>query len=65
MALIGTTRAAGGRHLINKIPVPGDYGWDYLTADSESRRLYVSPDKEGSGELLRLGLRGMPPRGLQ
>jgi hypothetical protein len=48
-------------HLIKKIPVPGDYGWDYLTADSESRRLYVSHDKEGSGELLRPGLRGMTP----
>ena len=26
--------------------IPGDYGWDYLTADSEGRRLYVSHDKE-------------------
>ena len=32
--------------LIKKIPVPGDYGWDYLTADTEGRRLYVSHDKE-------------------
>ena len=38
--------AAGGRHVIRKIPVPGDYGWDYLTADSEGRRLYVSHDRE-------------------
>jgi len=38
--------AAGGRHLIRKIPVPGDYGWDYLTADTEARRLYVSHDRE-------------------
>src|SRR5579863_8275933 len=38
--------AAGGRHLIQRIPIPGDYGWDYLTADSEGRRLYVSHDKE-------------------
>ena len=38
--------AAGGYHLIKKIPIPGDYGWDYLTADSEGRRLYVSHDRE-------------------
>ena len=37
---------AGGYHLLNRIPVPGDYGWDYLTADSDGRRLYVSHDKE-------------------
>lgn len=47
LAVIATTlAAAGGRHLIKKIPVPGDYGWDYLTADTEGRRLYVSHDKE-------------------
>jgi DNA-binding beta-propeller fold protein YncE len=44
--LAATLIAAGGRHLIKKIPVPGDYGWDYLTADSEGRRLYVSHDRE-------------------
>jgi hypothetical protein len=38
--------AQGGRHPIQKIPVPGDYGWDYLTADMEGRRLYVSHDQE-------------------
>jgi DNA-binding beta-propeller fold protein YncE len=38
--------ASGGRHLIKKIAIPGDYGWDYLTADSESRRLYVSHERE-------------------
>ena len=38
--------AEGPYHLIKKIPVSGDYGWDYLTADSESRRLYVSHDRE-------------------
>jgi DNA-binding beta-propeller fold protein YncE len=37
---------ASGRHLIKKIAIPGDYGWDYLTADSEGRRLYVSHDQE-------------------
>lgn len=41
-----TLAAAGERHLIKKIAIPGDYGWDYLTADSEGRRLYVSHGKE-------------------
>jgi DNA-binding beta-propeller fold protein YncE len=39
-------RAEGGYHLVKKIPITGDYGWDYLTADSEGRRLYVSHDQE-------------------
>ncbi len=38
--------AEGGYRLIKKISIPGDYGWDYLTADSEGRRLYVSHDRE-------------------
>jgi DNA-binding beta-propeller fold protein YncE len=38
--------AAGGYRLLKTISIPGDYGWDYLTADSEGRRLYVSHDKE-------------------
>jgi len=41
-----TLMAAGGYHLTKTIPIPGDYGWDYLTADTDSRRLYVSHDKE-------------------
>ena len=49
LLVVTTLSAAGGRHLIKKIPVPGDYGWDYLTADSEGRRLYVSHDKDTSG----------------
>lgn len=44
--LAATGLAAGGRHLIKRIQIPGDYGWDYLTADSEARRLYVSHDRE-------------------
>jgi DNA-binding beta-propeller fold protein YncE len=46
VASIATLAAAGGYHLLKTIPIPGDYGWDYLTADSEGRRLYVSHDKE-------------------
>ena len=38
--------AEGGYHLVKKITITGDYGWDYLTADSEGRRLYVSHDRE-------------------
>jgi DNA-binding beta-propeller fold protein YncE len=42
----GVLPGAGEYRLIKKIPIPGDYGWDYLTADSEARRLYVSHDRE-------------------
>ena len=38
--------AEGQYHLIKRIPLGGDYGWDYLTADSVGRRLYVSHDRE-------------------
>ena len=37
---------ASGRHLIRQIPVPGDYGWDYASADTEGRRLYLGHVKE-------------------
>ncbi|HEV2523312.1 MAG TPA: c-type cytochrome [Candidatus Acidoferrales bacterium] len=33
--------ALSGYHVIKRIPIPGDTGWDYITADSEGRRLYV------------------------
>jgi YVTN family beta-propeller protein len=46
LVLAATLAAAAGYHLLKTIPIPGDYGWDYLTADSEGRRLYVSHDKE-------------------
>jgi len=45
LATLGTL-AASGRHLIKRIPVPGDYGWDYISADTAGRRLYVGHDKE-------------------
>jgi DNA-binding beta-propeller fold protein YncE len=38
--------AAGTYHLIKKIPIPGAGGWDYVAADSDARRLYVSHDTE-------------------
>jgi outer membrane protein assembly factor BamB len=37
--------AAGGYHVIKRIHIPGKGGWDYLTADTQGRRLYVSHDK--------------------
>ena len=33
--------AAANYHVIKRIPIPGDAGWDYITADSAGRRLYV------------------------
>ena len=29
-------------HFVAQIPIPGDTGWDYLSIDSEARRLYVT-----------------------
>jgi hypothetical protein len=34
--------AESGYHLLKKIPVPGDKGWDYLRLDSKTRRLYLT-----------------------
>jgi DNA-binding beta-propeller fold protein YncE len=31
-----------GYHLVKTIAVSGDQGWDYLTLDSDARRLYIS-----------------------
>jgi len=45
VAMLGVVSAAG-RHLIKRIPVPGDYGWDCASADTEGRRLYVGHVKE-------------------
>jgi DNA-binding beta-propeller fold protein YncE len=33
-------------HLLSKIPVPGNGGWDYLSVDQAGRRLYVSHGTE-------------------
>ncbi len=35
-------QAADSYHIIKKIPVAGQGGWDYLTVDEGARRLYVS-----------------------
>lgn len=34
--------AAGGYHLVQKVPIPGDDGWDHPAVDTAGRRLYVS-----------------------
>jgi DNA-binding beta-propeller fold protein YncE/mono/diheme cytochrome c family protein len=36
-----SAEAASKYHVIARIPIPGDTGWDYITADTEGRRLYV------------------------
>ena len=36
-----TILAAGTYHITHRLPIPGDSGWDYITADSQTRRLYV------------------------
>ena len=44
---LGATVAAAGRyHIVKRIPIPGDMGWDYITADTAGRRLYVPHDTE-------------------
>ena len=43
--LIGTSivlAAGSGYHLVKKIPVGGEGGWDYLSFDDASRRLYIA-----------------------
>src|SRR5580704_30608 len=36
--------APSGYHLLKTISVGGTEGWDYVTMDSESRRLYIGRD---------------------
>ena len=44
--LFALSASAAERHVIKKIAIGGDYGWDYLTSDTQERRLYVSHSKE-------------------
>ncbi|MBS1788674.1 MAG: YncE family protein [Acidobacteria bacterium] len=41
-AAFGSSQAQSGYHIINKITLGGEGGWDYLAVDPEARRLYVS-----------------------
>jgi len=46
-SLLGFTLLASTSYKVQKsIPVPGEGFWDYLTADSQNRRLYVSHNTE-------------------
>jgi YVTN family beta-propeller protein len=42
LATIGNAKTGSGYHLTKKIAVGGEGGWDYLTFDSRSHRLFVS-----------------------
>jgi hypothetical protein len=44
--VFASTLAAGAYRVIKKIPISGDGAWDYVAADSEGRRLYVSHNTE-------------------
>ena len=48
LCLVGMSTAlvAQQYRVVNRISFPGDTGWDYLFADSESRQLYVSHGNE-------------------
>lgn len=46
IALAVCSVSAAGYHLLKKISVPGDYGWDYAATDTDGRRLYVGHDQE-------------------
>jgi DNA-binding beta-propeller fold protein YncE len=39
--LTAAIAAAGSYHVVNRIPIAGDTGWDYISADTDGRRLYV------------------------
>jgi DNA-binding beta-propeller fold protein YncE len=42
IALLATSALAADYHLINTYKLGGEGGWDYLTIDSSSRRMYIS-----------------------
>ena len=42
ISLSSVLLAASSYKVVKSIPIPGEGGWDYLAADSQDRRLYVS-----------------------
>src|SRR4051794_2160549 len=36
------TPKSSGYHILKKVKLGGDGGWDYLTVDPQARRLYIS-----------------------
>lgn len=45
-AAIGMSYASGGYHLIEKIDVGGQGGWDYMTVDDAGHRVFVSHETQ-------------------
>jgi DNA-binding beta-propeller fold protein YncE len=39
--VVASLQAAAEYHVIKRIPIPGDSGWDYITTDTAGRHLYV------------------------
>jgi hypothetical protein len=73
-ALASTLAAADAYHVIKRIPIPGDTGWDYITANTAGRSLYVPHSTEvvvldlDSGAIVgkitgQKGVHGVPSRG--
>ena len=46
LGVIAVDVVAAGYHVIKRIPIAGDAGWDYITADTTNRRLYVPHGNE-------------------
>jgi YVTN family beta-propeller protein len=44
--LTASAQTTSGYHIVKKIPIAGQGGWDYLTVDESARRLYVSHGTE-------------------
>ena len=42
LVAVALDAAGPGYHVVATYKVGGDGGWDYLTADSDARRLYIS-----------------------
>src|ERR1700692_2205446 len=40
--IVSACSPAGGYHVIKRMPVGGECGWDYMTVDSDSHRLYIA-----------------------
>src|SRR5436190_19229792 len=41
-AIVATAQKPAGYHFLNRVEVGGEGGWDYLIADADAHRLYVS-----------------------
>ena len=41
-AHVAASPSASGYYLIKSVPISGEGGWDYVTVDSDARRIYIS-----------------------